>query len=496
MNYGMLRYTLSQIAIIMATTLFIPFIIALSLGESDTPLAFGVVIIGLIIVSVPNLIFKPRDRSLNARSGFIMVALAWIGISIIGALPFVISGRIPNMIDAIFETVSGFTTTGATILNGMQIEGMEKSLLFWRSFTHWIGGMGVLVLAVALIPKGNTSIVHLMRAEVPGPTFGKIVSKLRFTARILYSIYAVLTIIEVGALMIAGMNVFDAFIHALGTAGTGGFSNYGASIAHFNSPAITIIITVFMLLFSVNFNLFYFVLIGQVRSAIKSEELRALLTIFLGATIIITLSLFFNGVYSTFSESLMHGAFQVSSILSTTGFTTTVFESWPILCQVVLLILMFIGGSAGSTAGGLKVYRTLVLGKYGIKIFRKTVSPRRYIAVRMDGKALDNSLVHGIIGHSLLYFIIFIMSTLLLSVFSGAKPDGLITDVSAVSACLNNVGPGLGAVGAGGNYAIYNTFSKILLSLDMLIGRLEIFPMILLFNPRCWKRAKGVNDEI
>ena len=490
MNYGMLRYMLSQIALIIAVTMLPPFIIALALGEADILLAFGAVILGLAVVSVPNILVKPRDRNLNARAGFIMVALAWIGISLVGSLPFIISGRIPNMVDAIFETVSGFTTTGATILSGTQIEGMEKSLLFWRSFTHWIGGMGVLVLAVALIPKENTSAVHLMKAEVPGPTFGKLVSKLRFTARILYGIYAVLTIVEAGALMIAGMNVFDAFIHAFGTAGTGGFSNYGASIAHFNSPTITIIITVFMLLFSVNFNLFYFVLIGQVKSAIKSEELRAMLTIFLGATIIITLSLFFNGVYSTFGESLMHGAFQVSSILSTTGFTTTIFESWPVLCQIVLLILMFIGGSAGSTAGGLKVYRTLVLGKYGFKIFRKTVSPRRYIAVRMDGKALDNNLVHGIIGHALLYFIIFIVSSLLLSVFSGAKLDGLITDISAVSACLNNVGPGLGAVGAGGNYAIYNTFSKILLSLDMLIGRLEIFPMILLFNPHAWKRAK------
>ena len=490
MNYGMLRYMLSQIALIIAVTMVLPFIIALASGETGTPISFGVVIAGLLALSVPNVMIKPRDRNLNARSGFLIVALAWIGVSLIGALPFVISGRIPNVIDAIFETVSGFTTTGSTILSGVQIESMERSLLLWRSFTHWIGGMGVLVLAVALIPKGDSSIVHLMKAEVPGPTFGKLVSKLRFTARILYGIYAALTLIEVGALMIAGMNVFDAFIHAFGTAGTGGFSNYGSSIAYFNSPAITIIITVFMLIFSINFNLFYFVLIGQVKSAIKSEELRALLTIFLGATLIVTLSLFFNGIYSTFSESLMHGAFQVTSILSTTGYTTALFETWPTLCQAILLILMFIGGSGGSTAGGLKVYRAVVLGKYGIKIFRKTVNPRRYMAVRMDGKALDNNLVHGIVGYSLILFMIYFISVLLLSAFGGFATNNSITDISAVAACINNVGPGLGAVGAGGNYGGYNAFGKIVLSLDMLIGRLEIFPMLLLFSPKAWKRVK------
>lgn len=487
MNYGMLRYTLSQIALILAIMLLPALIIALSLGEADTPFAFGVVIAGLLMISIPNIIKKPKDRTLNARSGFIMVALAWIGISVIGSLPFIISGRIPNAIDAIFETVSGFTTTGASILSGTQIETMEKSLLFWRTFTNWLGGMGVLVLAVALIPKGNSSIVHLMKAEVPGPTFGKLVSKLRFTARILYGIYAVLTILLAVAYLIAGMDVFDAITHAFSTAGTGGFSNYGASIAHFNSPAINIISTIGMLVFATNFNLFYFILIGQFKSAIKSEELRAMLTIFLGATIVITLSLFFNGVYSTIAESLMHGAFQVSSIMSTTGFSTAIFESWPVLCQIVLLILMFIGGSAGSTAGGLKMYRAVVLGKYGFKIFRKTISPRRYMAVRMDGKALDNSLVHGIVGYSLILFMVYIISVLLLSIFS---THGVVTDLSAAATCLNNVGPGLEGVGAGGNYASYNAFCKIILSLDMLIGRLEIFPMLLLFKPTAWKRAK------
>lgn len=490
MNYGMLRYTLSQIALILAIMLLPPLIIALSLGEADTPFAFGVVIVGLLVISIPNIIVKPKNRTLNARSGFIMVALAWIGISIIGSLPFFISGRIPNFVDALFETVSGFTTTGASILSGTQIETMEKSLLFWRTFTHWLGGMGVLVLAVALIPKGNGSIVHLMKAEVPGPTFGKLVSKLRFTARILYGIYTVLTIILAIAYLIAGMDVFDAITHAFSTAGTGGFSNYSNSIAHFDSAAINIISTIGMLVFATNFNLFYFILIGQLKSAIKSEELRSMLTVFLGATIVITLSLFFNGVYSTIAESLMHGAFQVSSIMSTTGFSTAIFESWPVLCQIVLLILMFIGGSAGSTAGGLKMYRAVVLGKYGFKIFRKTVSPRRYMAVRMDGKALDNTLVHGIVGYSLIFFMIYIISVVLLTVFSGFSQDGLITDMSAVAACINNVGPGLGSVGAGGNYANYNEFCKILLSLDMLVGRLEIFPMLLLFKPTAWKRAK------
>ena len=495
MNYSMLRYTLSQIALILATALIIPFVLSLCLGETGTPLSFGVVIAGLFLIGLPNILVKPKNRNLNPRSGFMMVALAWIGISLIGSLPFIISGRIPNFIDAFFETVSGFTTTGASILNGSQIEGMEKSLLLWRSFTHWIGGMGVLVLTVALLPKGNTSIVHLMKAEVPGPTFGKIVSKLRFTARILYGIYTVLTIIEIVALLLAGMNMFDATIHGLGTAGTGGFSNYGASVGAFNSTAITVIITVFMFIFSINFNLFYFILIGQARSAIKSEELRAMLTVFLGATVIITLSLFFNGVYETLAESLMHGAFQVASFMSTTGYSTALFETWPILCQVVLVLLMFIGGSAGSTAGGLKMYRAVVLGKYGIKIFRKTVSPRRYITVRMDGKPLDNTLVHGIVGYALIYFVILIVATILLSIFSGAKPDGFVTDFTAVTSCLNNIGPGLGGVGAGGSFATYNGFSKVLLSIVMLVGRLEIFPMILLMSIKSWKKSKTLGVE-
>lgn len=490
MNYGMLRYMLSQIALIIAGTMLVPFIMALCLGETNTPLAFGVVIAGLIAISLPNVLIKPRDRSLNARSGFLMVALAWIGISIIGSLPFIISGRIPNAIDAIFETVSGFTTTGASILQSSDFTTIEKSLMFWRSFTIWFGGMGVLMLAVAIIPKSSTALVHLVKAETPGPTFGKLVSKLRFTARILYGIYTSLTIILVVSYLIAGMNVFDAFTHALSTAGTGGFSTHAESIAYFDSPAINIITTIAMLVFATNFNVFYLILIGQVRNALKSEELRAMLTIFLGATVIITLSLFFNGVYSTIAESLMYGAFHVSSIMSTTGYSIALFESWPVLCQVILLILMFIGGSTGSTAGGLKIYRTVVLGKYGLKIFRKTISPRRYIAVRMDGKALDNNLVHGIVGYTLILFMIYLLSVILLSAFGGFATNNSITDISAVATCINNVGPGLGAVGAGGNFSGYNAFGKILLSLNMLIGRLEIFPMLLLFKPSAWKKAK------
>ena len=416
-----------------------------------------------------------------------MVALAWILLSIVGALPFFISGQIPDFVDAFFETVSGFTTTGASISTNVEL--FSQSITFWRSFTHWIGGMGVLVLAIAILPKIDTATVHLMKAEVPGPKFGKLVSKLRFTARILYGIYIVLTLAQIIALLIAGMNLFDAVIHSFATAGTGGFSNRALSLGHYNE-AIQIITTIFMLVFSVNFNVYYFILIGHAREAVRNEELRFLLGIFLASSIIVTLSLFFNNVYATIGEAFLHGSFQVSSILSTTGFATADFTAWPSLCQIVLLLLMFVGGSAGSTAGGLKVVRVAVLSKLGISALRKTSNPRAYLAVRLDGKAVDTDLVQSIVNYFMIYLVIFVVSVLLISV---DPAHDTITNVSAVSACFNNVGPGLGGVGPMGSYTGYSAFSKIILSLDMLLGRLELFPILMLFHHRAWKRKKHLS---
>ena len=488
MNYNMARYVLGQLALILATCLLLPFVIALVNMESGTPIAFGSVILGLIAVGVPNAIIKPKNRQLRPRCGIAIVALSWLGISIIGALPFFISGYIPDFIDALFETVSGLTTTGSSILTN--IEALPNSLLLWRSFTHWIGGMGVLVLAIALLPKNDPATVHLMKAEVPGPQFGKLVSKLRFTARILYSIYIVLTLLNIIALLLCGMNLFDSVIHALGTAGTGGFSNKNLSVAHFDSVAVDIVLTVFMMIFSINFNLFYFVLIGNIKDAIKSEELRVLLTIFLVSIIAITISLVINNVY-TIWDSLRYGAFQVSAVISTTGYATADWSTWPTFCQAILFILMFIGGSAGSTAGGLKVYRVIILSKLGFNAIKKTFSPRSYLTARMDGKAVDENLVKSITGYFMTYVLTFLCSFLLLSLASGEIEGGLLTNLSAVTTCFNNVGPGLGSlIGPSGNFASYNPISKIILIMDMLLGRLEIFPMLILFTPLAWKKMK------
>ncbi len=487
MNYSMSRYLLGQIAIIIAVFLLIPFGMTFLYEEQNTSLAFGAVIAGLLVLGVPSSLFKPKNREIKPRCGIVLVALSWIGLSLVSALPFTLSGYIPSYVDALFETVSGYTTTGSTILTNIEI--LPKSLLFWRSFTHWIGGMGVLVLVIAILPKNDPATVHLMKAEVPGPQFGKLVSKLRFTARILYGIYVALTLVEVIALLLCGMNLFDAFIHSFGTAGTGGFSNKNASIGHYDSLAVDIVITIFLVIFSVNFNIFYFALIGNFKSILKSDELRALIGIFLFSTVAITISLTINNVYNLW-ESMRYGSFQVASIMSTTGFATADFASWPAFCQALLFILMFIGGSAGSTAGGLKIYRVVFMSKLGFNSIKKTFSPRSYLSARMDGKAVDDSLIQNITGYFITYLFTFVISFLLLSFVSGTGTD-FLTDISAVAACFNNVGPGLGGIiGPTGNFASYNVASKFILILNMLLGRLEIFPILILFSPSAWKKMK------
>lgn len=488
MNYNMTRYILGQLALILAVCLLIPFAIALFGNETNTPLAFGSIITGLCAFGLPNALIKPKNRELRPRCGITVVALSWLGLSLVGALPFFISGYVPDYVDALFETVSGLTTTGSSILTN--IEALPSSLLLWRSFTHWIGGMGVLVLAIAILPKNDPATVHLMKAEVPGPQFGKLVSKLRFTARILYGIYIIITILEIIALLLCGMNLFDAVIHSFGTAGTGGFSNKNSSVAYFDSIAIDIVITVFMIIFSINFNLFYFALIGNVKEAIKSEELKVLIGIFLVSTILITISLTASNVYNLWN-SFRYSAFQVSSIVSTTGYSTADWSTWPVFCQTILFILMFIGGSAGSTAGGLKVYRVVILSKLGFNAIKKTFSPRSYLSAKMDGKTVDENLLSSITGYFITYMLVFLGSFLLLSAVSGDVIDGVLTNFSAVTTCLNNVGPGLGPlIGPAGNFSTFNTASKIILILDMLLGRLEIFPILILFTPIAWKKMK------
>lgn len=485
MNYRMTAYILGQLALFIAGFMLIPFIIALVNGE-NTLLAFGVTIGGLTALGCVSLFSKPKDTSFNARGGFLIVALAWIGFSVVGCLPFFISGYIPNFIDALFETVSGFTTTGASILTN--IEALPDSLLFWRSFTHWIGGMGVLLFVIAILPKGDVSIVHVLKAEVPGPQFGKIVSKMNFTARILYAIYIVLTLLEVILLCFGGMTVFDSFIHAFGTAGTGGFSNYAASVGHFDSLYIDIVITVFMLVFSVNFNLYFLIIIGRFKDAIKSEELRWLLIVFCGATLMISLSLTLNDVYDTFWQALRYASFQSASILSTTGYVTADFATWPVFTQVVLVLLMFIGGCAGSTAGGLKVSRVMILVKNAFRAVKKEASPRSVVLVKTDKHAVSEELNGGVLAYFVLYVSMMLLSVLLVS--AASNQFDFTTNLTAVVTCYNNVGPGLGGVGPTSCFYAYGGFSKIILILDMLMGRLEVLPILMIFYPKAWRLAK------
>ncbi len=488
MNYKMTIYVLGEIAITEAALMLIPFIMAFAYGESGTPLGFGVTIAVLVALGLPAVIKKPRDTELKARGGFVIVALAWLLLSIFGALPFRISGAVPNYINCLFETISGFSTTGATILS--DIEALPKSLLFWRSFTHWIGGMGVLVFVIAVLPKSDPNIVHLLKAETPGPQFGKLVSKMRFSARILYGIYIALTILEICLLVIdKNVTFFDSVIHSFSTAGTGGFSNYNNSVAHFGSVYVEVVITVFMLIFSINFNLFYLILIGHVSEALRSEELRVLAILFVSITAAITISLSVYKIYATVGESLRYASFQTAAILSTTGFSTADFTKWPVLTQVLLFFLMFVGGSAGSTAGGLKISRVMIMFKTGFRSIKQSCSPRKVETLKMDGRPVSDELSHSVSNYFLVFIALLAFSTVLVSVAEKGA-IGFSECLSSTVTCLNNVGPGLGALGPSSNFADLTIFSKLVLCFDMLAGRLEIMPILLLFYPKVWAPAK------
>lgn len=484
MNYRMTAYMLGQILLIVAGFLLVPLILTFAFGETGTrtPLAFGVTIASMVAVGTPFIVKKPKNTDIRAKGGFLTVALAWILLSLFGAMPFAISGYFGNYVDSLFEIVSGFTTTGATILT--DIESVPLSLLFWRSFSHWLGGMGVLVFVIAVLPKTSTAIVHLAKAEIPGPQFGKLVSKLRFTARILYGIYILLTLIEVVALLLCRMPVFDSFITAFSTAGTGGFSSKNASIGGYNSLAVEIVTMIFMLLFSVNMNVFYLILIRRFKQAFKNEELWWLIVIVFVAIILVSLSLTLEHVYDTFGETLRYSSYQVIAFISTTGFGTANFDDWPILAQSVLFVCMFIGGMAGSTAGGLKISRVMTLVKTSGRSIKKSISPRTVVSVKIDKKPVDENMVKNVVGYFALFMIIYFVSVILVSIVQ--KGMDFSTAVTAVATCLNNVGPGLSKIAGG--FGEVNWFSKIVLIFDMLIGRLEIYPILLLFYPKAWTR--------
>lgn len=478
MNYRMIRYLLGVILLIEAVFMTISGIISLIYKESAFP--FIVTIAIIICISLPFVIFKPKSTQIFAKEGFVTVASGWLLLSAFGALPFVFSGSIPNYIDALFESISGFTTTGATILTNVEI--LPKGILFWRSLTHWLGGMGVLVFMLAILPSANGQTMHLMRAEVPGPTKGKLVPKMRQSSLILYGIYVVLTAIQLALLVVFGMPLYDAAVTAFGTAGTGGFAVLNTSIAGYNSPAIEWIVAIFMLLFGVNFNIYFFILMGKIRDVLKSEELRVYLIICSVATATITLNIF--KTFDSYSDALRASFFQVTSIMSTTGFSSVDFNLWPTFSKTVLLILMITGACAGSTAGGLKISRVIILFKNAIKEIRHVRSPKSINVVRMDGEAISLETARSAAGYFIVYVLILVSSVLLISI----DAFSFETNLSAVLATLNNIGPGLDGVGPMSNFSAYSYFSKIILSLNMLIGRLEIMPMMILFSTIFGKR--------
>ena len=478
MNRKMVFHICGQMMLIEAALLLLPLITSVIYRESCFFSILATIGVALIL-SAALISVKPDSTVIYSREGFCITALTWVFYSAVGALPFVLSGEIPSYADAFFETVSGFTTTGASILT--DIESMSRGLLMWRSFTHWVGGMGILVMVMAVLPMTTDRSIHIMRAEMPGPIVGKLVPRVRQTAKILYIIYIALTLLQIFLLAVGGMPLYDSMVHTFGTAGTGGFGIKSDSIASY-SPYLQWVITVFMFIFGINFNLYYLALIKRFKSVFSSEELWTYVAIVFISIFAVALNI--SPIYGSLSETLRMSAFQVMSIMSTTGYATADFNLWPQFSRTVLLLLMFIGACAGSTAGGLKISRVIILFKSAKRELKKMIHPRSVSAVRFEGKSLDQQTLSGI-GVYLSFYIAIILAVLLLISF---EPFDFETKFSSVIACFNNVGPGLGAVGPTGSYAGYTAFSKVILSVSMLLGRLEIYPIIFLLSPSVWKK--------
>lgn len=459
--------------------------VCLCYGETGAPLRGFLWTAALLAVLAGALLLAGRraTRDFYAREGFIIVALGWLLLSALGALPFYISREIPRYVDAFFETVSGFTTTGASILTN--VEAMSHGLLYWRSFTHWLGGMGMLVFLLAVVPtgKGAGYGIHLLRAESPGPSVGKIVPRMRQTASLLYKIYIVLTVACIGFLLAGGMPLFDSLCTAFGTAGTGGFGVRNDSMAGY-SPYLQNVCTVFMALFGVNFSIYFLLLLREWRAALFDEELLLYLGVMLGAMFLIAVDV--RPLFSGFGEAFHHASFTVSSIMTTTGFATEDFNLWPQLSRSILCILMVIGASAGSTGGGVKVARVLLLGKSLAAEVRRMLRPRSVNVVRVNQRVVKDDVLHGVNVYMAAYCALAVVSFLLVSV----DDFSMETNLTAVMACMNNIGPGLDVVGPTGNYALFSPFSKVILSVDMLLGRLEIFPILVLFSRHTWDRTR------
>lgn len=480
MNYRMIVYCIGRILAAVAATMIIPLILSLCYGDG----LFVSYIIPIAISAVLGIAASakaPKNRSLFTREGMIIVALAWILISLIGGLPFYISGEIPAFVDCFFETVSGFTTTGSTILT--DVEAMSKSLLFWRSFTHWLGGMGVLAFSMVIFSSKDTRATYMIRAEMPGPSVGKLASKWQFSLRILYGIYIALTLAETVFLLFGGMPLFDSIVHAFGTAGTGGFGIKNASIGAYGSAYIDYVIAIFMTLFGINFNVYYLLIIRKIARIGESDELKWYLGIMLAASVLIALNIM--PVYNTFSEAFRYSFFQVSATMTTTGYATADFVTWPMLSQLIILMLMIMGACAGSTGGGFKVVRILVLAKSAVHAIKKNISPRSVFSVKADGQRVHAETLNSILLYFVVYMIFIGMAILVISLDN----KDFATTVTSVISAVNNIGPGLGTIGPTGNFADFSTLSKLVLSLSMLVGRLEMYPILALFMPYMWKKT-------
>lgn len=472
--------------LLMQVVFFIPSIfIALYDHDYNVSTAFIQISLGMLLLVVVLRFFTRRAKTakpLYAREGFLIVSICWVIVSLFGALPFFISGEIPNYLDALFETASGFTTTGASILN--DVESMSRALLFWRSLTHWLGGMGILVFILALIPaaKGAGESLYVLRAESPGPSIDKLVPKIRHHAAILYGIYIAMTLLCFLLLLPGGMPIFDNICITLGTAGTGGYGIRADSAASYSTYS-QIIITIFMLLFGVNFNIYFLLLLRRFKDILKDEELRVYLSTFLLSSILITWNTLQGAAFS--GKSFLDSAFTVSSIMSSTGYSTANFDLWPEFSRTIIVLLMVVGASAGSTGGGVKVSRVLILLKSAYRELRKLLHPRSVVPVRLNNQVVSENVIHGAHIYSIFYIAILSISLLILSLDNFSMD----TNVSATISCLSNIGPGLGSVAPIESYAKYSSLSKIALTIDMLIGRLEIFPFLLLLHYKTWKRG-------
>ena len=479
MNYRMIKYTLGWLMMFEAGFFLVPMITAVVYSEWHTLVAFA--ISALICLAIGSLCVykKPEKTGIFAREGFVIVSLSWILLSIFGAIPFMLSGATTNFFDALFETASGFTTTGSSIFR--EVESLPKAILMWRSFTHWVGGMGVLVFIMVFLPLGGGQNMHIMRAESPGPEVSKLVPKVKQTAFILYSIYFVMTFLQFIILLISGMGVFESINTAFATAGTGGFGIRNDSFASF-SAAQQIIVTVFMLLFSINFNSYYLILKLKLRDAINSE-VKTFIVIVLAAIGIITLNIYQS--YGSIGEALRHASFTVSSLISTTGFATEDFDLWPSLSKAVLVLIMFIGACAGSTGGGMKVSRIIIAFKGFLRELYTLIHPKQVKAITIDKRPVDREVVRSVNAYLACYALVFISSLLLITL----DDFDLVTNFTAVTATINNIGPGLAIVGPTANFANFSNISKLVLTFDMIAGRLELFPMLILLSPATWKKA-------